>query len=132
MGGREEIQARMDEILLHENQNINQRLGYLAVAANVGTLLGLLGTIVGLINSFASVASLGAVEKSKVLTQGISLAMNTTAYGLIVAIPSLVMYAVLSTRATTLTEDLNQASLKAYNWLSFNFEAIPKKPRAVK
>jgi biopolymer transport protein ExbB len=127
MGGREEIQARMDEILLHENQNINQRLGYLAVAANVGTLLGLLGTIVGLINSFASVASLGAVEKSKVLTQGISLAMNTTAYGLIVAIPSLVMYAILSTRATTLTEDLNQASLKAYNWLSFNFEAIPKK-----
>ncbi|MCB0394253.1 MAG: MotA/TolQ/ExbB proton channel family protein, partial [Bdellovibrionales bacterium] len=85
-----------------------------------------------LIQSFASVANLNAVEKSKVLTQGISLAMNTTAYGLIVAIPSLIAFAILSNRANSLTEDLNQAALKAYNWLSFSYDGVPKKPRAVR
>lgn len=128
MGGREEIQAKMDEILSVENAKLERRTGFLAMLGNVGTLLGLLGTIIGLIQAFASVANRNPVEKSELLTQGVALAMNTTAYGLIMAIPALVMYAVLTNRSNQLQEDLNQAAFKAFNWLSFNYEAIPSRP----
>ncbi|OFZ15947.1 MAG: gliding motility protein [Bdellovibrionales bacterium RBG_16_40_8] len=125
MGGRDEIQAKMDEVLAVENAKLGRRTGFLAMLGNVSTLLGLLGTIIGLINAFASVANLNAAEKSILLTKGVALAMNTTAYGLITAIPALVMYAVLTNRTNHLQEDLNQAALKVFNWLSFNYEAIP-------
>ncbi|MCB0351246.1 MAG: MotA/TolQ/ExbB proton channel family protein [Bdellovibrionales bacterium] len=128
MGGREEIQAKMDEILAFENSKLERRTGFLSMLGNVGTLLGLLGTIVGLIQAFAAVANLNAVEKSVTLTKGVALAMNTTAYGLIMAIPALVMYAVLMNRTNHLQEDLNQAAFKVFNWLSFNYQAIPSRP----
>jgi biopolymer transport protein ExbB len=132
MGGREEIQAKMDEVLTHENAKLERRTGFLAMLGNVGTLLGLLGTIIGLIQSFSSVANINAAEKSILLTQGVALAMNTTAYGLIMAIPALVMYAVLMNRTSQLQEDLNQGSVKVFNWLSFNFESVSTKSRANK
>ncbi len=125
MGGREEIQAKMDEVLVHENSVLERRTGFLSMLGNVGTLLGLLGTIVGLIQAFSSVANLNATEKSALLTQGVALAMNTTAYGLIMAIPALVMYSVLTNRSSQLQEDLNQAATRAFNWLSFSYESIP-------
>ncbi len=124
MGGREEIQSRMDEVLLAENSKLEKRTGFLAMIGNVGTLLGLLGTIVGLIDSFASVANANPMEKAALLSQGISIAMHSTAYGLIMAIPALVMYAVLTNRANALSEDLNQAALMVFNWLSFNNESV--------
>jgi len=127
MGGKEEIQARMDEVILNETSKLETRTPFLAMLGNVGTLLGLLGTIVGLIKSFASVASIDPATKSEMLTQGISMAMNTTAYGLIMAIPALVMYAVLTNKTNKLIEDMNQASLKVYNWLSFSYESAPKR-----
>jgi biopolymer transport protein ExbB len=131
MGGREEIQAKMDEILLNENSRLEQRTGFLAMLGNVATLLGLLGTIVGMIDSFASVSSANPLEKATLLSQGISMAMYATAYGLVTAIPALVMYAVLTNRANRLAEDLNQAALRVFNWLSFNYESIPaRKVRA--
>ncbi|MEO0337550.1 MAG: MotA/TolQ/ExbB proton channel family protein, partial [Pseudomonadota bacterium] len=123
---REEIQAKMDEVLLAENAKLERRTGFLAMLGNVGTLLGLLGTIVGLIGSFGSVASVNPVEKAAMLTQGISMAMNTTAYGLIMAIPALVMFAILQNRANRIAEDLNQGSLKVFNWLSFNYETVDR------
>ena len=129
MGGKEEIQAKMDEILINENDKLGRLTGFLAVIGNIGTLLGLLGTIVGLIQSFASVSNLNPVEKSTQLTQGISMAMNTTAYGLIVAIPALVAYAILQNRSNKLTQDLNQAALRVFNWLRFSIE-MPKKASA--
>jgi biopolymer transport protein ExbB len=127
MGGREEIQAKMDEILLHENARLEKRTGFLAMIGNVGTLLGLLGTIVGLIESFSSAGSANPVEKATLLSQGIAMSMHCTAYGLIMAIPALVMYSVLQNRATNLAEDLNQGALKVFNWLSFNYESVPSK-----
>ncbi len=127
MGGREEIQARMDEILTVENAKLERRTGFLAMLGNVGTLLGLLGTVIGLIQAFAAVSNLNAVEKSVILTKGVALAMNTTAYGLIMAIPTLVMYAILMNRTNQLQEDLNQAAFKAFNWMSFNFENVSGK-----
>jgi biopolymer transport protein ExbB len=127
MGGREEIQAQMDEVLLNENSRLNKRTGLLAMLGNTGTLLGLLGTIVGLIQAFSSVSGVDPVEKAALLTQGIAMAMNTTAYGLIMAIPALVAFGILQSRANSLSEDLNQASLKAFNWLSFKYESVPKR-----
>lgn len=122
LGGREEIQGKMDEVLLHENAMIDRRTGFLTMLGNVATLMGLLGTITGMIQSFAAVAFAAPAEKAALLAAGISEAMNCTAYGLITAIPALIMYAVLQNRATLLAEDLNTAALKAFNWLSFSYE----------
>lgn len=120
MGGREEIQAKMDAVLLTENARLTRRTSYLAMLGNTATLLGLLGTIVGMIRSFAGIANADPVERSAVLAAGISEAMNATAYGLIVAIPALVTYTILQNRAQRLSEELNENSLRALNLLAFN------------
>lgn len=127
MGGKEEIQLKMDEVLLEENTRVEKRIGFLAMFANVATLLGLLGTITGLIHSFAGIANANPVEKATILSQGISLAMNTTAYGLIVAVPALIMYAVLQNRASRLTDDLNKAALNLFIQLGFHYEPVSDK-----
>jgi biopolymer transport protein ExbB len=129
MGGKEEIQMKMDEVLLDENSRVEKRIGFLAMFANVATLMGLLGTITGLIHSFAGIGNANAAEKAIILSKGISLAMNCTAYGLIVAVPALVMYSVLQNRATRLTEDLNKAALNLFIQLSFHYETVPSKRR---
>jgi biopolymer transport protein ExbB len=127
LGGKDEIAARMDEVLLSENSRFETRIGFLAMLGNVGTLLGLLGTIVGMIGSFDAVAQANPVEKATLLAQHISVAMYCTAYGLLMAIPALVMFSVLQNRATHLAEDLNQGSLKIYNWLAYSYETVPVK-----
>jgi biopolymer transport protein ExbB/TolQ len=124
-GGKDEIQGKMDEVLLHENSLLDRRVSFLAMLGNVATLTGLLGTITGMIRSFAAVAAANPADKAALLSSGISEAMNCTAYGLIVAIPALVAFAILQNRSNTLSEDLNQAALKAYNWLSYSFDAVP-------
>ena len=121
-GGKDEIRDKMDEVLLDANSQYERRTNFLAMLGNVATLTGLLGTIVGMIKSFTAVSSASPMEKAALLSTGISEAMNTTAYGLIVAIPALIMYAVLTNRANQLSEDLNQASLKIYNWLSYAYD----------
>ncbi|WP_413293964.1 MotA/TolQ/ExbB proton channel family protein [Bdellovibrio sp. HCB185ZH] len=133
MGGKEEIQLKMDEVLLEESSRVEKRIGFLAMFANVATLLGLLGTITGLIHSFAGIANANPAEKAAILSQGISLAMNTTAYGLVVAVPALIMYAVLQNRATRLTEDLNKAALNLFIQLGYHYAPVSdKKEKALK
>ncbi len=127
MGGKEEIQSKMDEVLLSENSILEKRTGFLAAIGNIGTLAGLLGTIIGLIGSFNAVANSNPIEKATLLSQGISMAMYATAYGLLMAIPALVMYAVYQNRATSLQEDINQSSLMIFNWLSYGYEPVTKK-----
>ena len=124
LGGKDEIQGKMDEVLLNETTQLEKRTAFLAMLANVGTLTGLLGTIVGMIKSFAAVAYANPTEKATLLADGIAIAMNTTAYGLIMAIPTLVMFAILTNRTTELSEDLNQGALKVYNWLSYAYEPV--------
>jgi biopolymer transport protein ExbB/TolQ len=128
LGGKEEIQGKMDEVLIHENALIDRRTGFLTMIGNVSTLLGLLGTITGMIRSFAAVAYANPSEKAALLSAGISEAMNCTAYGLIVAIPALVLYGILQNRANQVSEDLNQGGLKAFNWLSFAYEPAGFQP----
>ncbi|MDX9731349.1 MAG: MotA/TolQ/ExbB proton channel family protein [Bdellovibrionales bacterium] len=124
LAGKDEVQLRMDEVLLEEQTRLEKRTGFLAMLGNVATLLGLLGTITGMIKSFAAVGSANATEKATLLAAGISEAMNATAYGLIVAVPALVMYAVLQNRTNQLTDDLNKAALKLFIWLTYNFETV--------
>ncbi|MBX3019603.1 MAG: MotA/TolQ/ExbB proton channel family protein [Bdellovibrionaceae bacterium] len=132
MGGREEIQGKMDAVLLTENARLNRRTSYLAMLGNTATLLGLLGTIVGMIKSFAGIANADPVERSAVLAAGISEAMNATAYGLIVAIPALVTYTILQSRAQRLSEELNENSLRALNLLAFNQDMTAAKIKSKK
>lgn len=123
-GGKDEIQGKMDEVLLEENAHLDRRTAFLSMLGNVATLTGLLGTITGMIKSFAAVAFADPANKASLLSAGISEAMNATAYGLIVAIPALVAYAILQNRANRLAEDLNQGGLKVFNWLSYSYEPI--------
>lgn len=121
--GKEEIQLKMEELVLEETSRIEKRIGMLSMLANVATLLGLLGTIVGMIRSFSSISNAAGAEKARLLAEGISEAMNATAYGLIVAVPALVAFAILQNRANNLTEDLNKAALRLYIWFGFNVES---------
>jgi biopolymer transport protein ExbB len=123
-GGKDEIQGKMDEVLLHENSQLDKRVGFLSMLGNVATLTGLLGTISGMISSFAAVSQANPADKAALLSAGISEAMNATAYGLITAIPALVAYAILQNRSNALSEDMNQAGLKAFNWLSFSYDPV--------
>ena len=124
LGGKEEIQGKMDEVLIEENAHLDHRTAFLQMLGNVATLTGLLGTITGMIKSFAAVAFANPAEKASLLSAGISEAMNATAYGLIAAIPALVAYAILQNRANRLAEDLNQGGLKVFNWLSYAYEPL--------
>lgn len=124
LGGKEEIQGKMDEVLIAENSLLDQRTGFLSMLGNVATLTGLLGTITGMIKSFAAVAYANPSEKAALLASGISEAMNATAYGLITAIPALVAYAILQNRSNRLADDMNHSALKVFNWLSFTYEPI--------
>lgn len=126
MGGKEEIHAKMEEMIAVESAALDKRTSFLSMIGNVATLIGLLGTISGMIKSFSAVSMANAVEKATILSTGISEAMNCTAYGLIVAIPALVGYAILTNRSNLLQEDLNQACTKVLNWLCFNFEPVQK------
>ncbi|MCB0349023.1 MAG: MotA/TolQ/ExbB proton channel family protein, partial [Bdellovibrionales bacterium] len=127
MGGKEEIQSKMDEVLLAEHSILEKRTGFLAAIGNIGTLAGLLGTIIGLISSFNAVANSNPLEKATLLSQGISMAMYATAYGLLMAIPALVFFAIFQNRANSLSEDTNQGALMVFNWLSYNYEPVKKK-----
>lgn len=122
LGGKDEIQGKMDEVLIAENGLLDRRVGFLSMLGNVATLTGLLGTITGMIKSFAAVSYANPAEKAALLAAGISEAMNATAYGLITAIPALVAFSILNNRANRLAEDLNQSALRTFNWLSFSYE----------
>ena len=115
--GEREIQNAVDEVSLEVIPLIDKRLHYLAMAANVATLLGLLGTIQGLMQAFQAVGNADPSQKATLLASGISMALYTTAFGLLVAIPLLVVYSVLQTRAHKLTDEIDTFSVKLINLL---------------
>lgn len=113
----EEIQEGVDESAINEIPKLSQRINYLSMFANIATLLGLLGTIAGLQVSFSSLATVEASQKASMLAKGISQAMNTTAFGLIVAVPCMIMYTILSNKQKALAKDLDVAVVKLLNFL---------------
>jgi biopolymer transport protein ExbB/TolQ len=118
--GEEDVQAALDEATLREAPVIERRTGYLAMIGNVATLLGLLGTIVGLIKSFGAVSAANPADKATILSAGISEAMNCTAFGLGVAIPALIAYSVLQGRTQRMMDDVNESAVGLLNLILAN------------
>lgn len=112
---REDIELAMEEAMMEAVPRLEKRTHYLATLANIATLLGLLGTIIGLISAFTAVASASAADKADMLSASISVAMNTTAFGLMVGIPLLLVHALLQTKTTQLVDSLEMASVKMIN-----------------
>lgn len=112
-----DIQESVEEAAIIEVPRYSQRLNYLSLFANVATLLGLLGTIAGLMQSFNSLALVEASKKASLLAGGISQAMVTTAFGLMVAVPCMVMHTLLFNVQARLTKELDQSVVKLLNYL---------------
>jgi biopolymer transport protein ExbB len=114
-GSEHEIQQAMDEEALRELPKIEKRTGYLSMLGNLATLAGLLGTITGLIKSFASVAGVDPAMKATMLSRGIAEAMNCTAFGLGTGILGLAAFAVLNGRTQHILDGINQGTVEALN-----------------
>ncbi len=112
---REDIDAAMEEGMMEIVPRLEKRTHYLATLANVVTLLGLLGTIIGLIKAFTAVAAANPSEKSELLSASISIAMNNTAFALMVAIPFLLIHAFLQARTSEIVDSLEAAKVKFLN-----------------
>ncbi|MCI0505877.1 MAG: MotA/TolQ/ExbB proton channel family protein [Gammaproteobacteria bacterium] len=115
---RTDIEMAMEEGLMEVIPRLEKRTHYLATFANIATLLGLLGTIIGLIQAFTAVANANPADKADLLSASISVAMNTTAFGLIVAIPLLLIFTVLQTKTTELVDSMEMATVKFLNVIS--------------
>jgi biopolymer transport protein ExbB len=115
---REDIEIAMEESMMEIIPQLEKRTPYVALASSIATLLGLLGTIMGLIAAFTAVANANPAEKADLLSGSISVAMNTTAFGLIVAIPLLITSSVLTAKTGQIIDSLEMASVKALNVIS--------------
>jgi biopolymer transport protein ExbB len=117
---REDIEIAMEEGMMEIIPQLEKRTPYVALASSIATLLGLLGTIMGLIQAFTAVANANPAEKADLLSASISVAMNTTAFGLMVAIPLLITNSVLNAKTGQIVDSLEMASVKALNVISAN------------
>ncbi|MAA73435.1 MAG: flagellar motor protein MotA [Salinisphaeraceae bacterium] len=117
---RNDIEMAMEESLMDTMPRLEKRTHYLATFANIATLLGLLGTIIGLIQAFTAVANANPAEKADLLSASISVAMNTTAFGLMVAIPLLLLHAVLTSKTTSIIDSLEMATVRSTNIIFAN------------
>lgn len=112
---REDIEIAMEEGMMEIIPQLEKRINYIALYANLSTLLGLLGTILGLIAAFNAVANANPADKANLLSASISVAMNTTAFGLISAIPLLIVHSFLNSKAGAIVDSLEMASVKTLN-----------------
>jgi biopolymer transport protein ExbB len=115
---RDDIEIAMEESMMEIIPQLEKRTPYVALFSNIATLLGLLGTIMGLIEAFTAVANADPAEKADLLSASISVAMNTTAFGLMVAIPLLIVHANLSSKTTEIVDSLEMASVKTLNLIA--------------
>ncbi len=116
------IQNSVDEGTLEVIPRLQQRTGFLAMIGNVSTLIGLMGTIYGLIMAFNAVSEAGydAAQKSAFLAAGISTAMNTTLMGLAIAVPAIMMYTFIHNKTTRLIDEIDEHTVKLINLLTGN------------
>jgi biopolymer transport protein ExbB len=115
---RDDIEIAMEESMMEIIPQLEKRTPYVALFSNIATLLGLLGTIMGLIQAFTAVANADPAEKADMLSASIAVAMNTTAFGLIAAIPLLIMHAMLTSRTGEIIDSLEMASVKTLNLIA--------------
>jgi biopolymer transport protein ExbB len=118
----EEVQVALDGAVLKQTPRIEGWTGFLAVFGNVATLMGLLGTIIGLIKSFSAVsgAATESVEKAELLSKGISEALYCTAFGLIIAIPALVFFGYFQVRVGRIINDMVESTMHMMNLVVAN------------
>lgn len=114
---RDDVEKAVEESLVEVIPRLEKRTHFLATMANIGMLMGLLGTVIGLINAFAAVATANPAEKASLLAASISVAMNNTALGLIVAITLLLAHMYLESKTTELIDSFEVASIKFLNCL---------------
>jgi biopolymer transport protein ExbB/TolQ len=112
---REDVDAAMEEGMMEIVPRLEKRTHYIATFANVITLVGLLGTIIGLIKAFTAVANVNPAEKAELLAASISIAMNNTAFALMVAIPFLLIHAFLQARTSEIVDSLEAAKVSFLN-----------------
>jgi len=112
-----DIQEDVEEAAISQIHRYSVRLNYLSLFANIATLVGLLGTITGLMQSFTSLATVDAAQKASMLAAGISQAMITTAFGLIIAVPCMVAYTILANRQSALVKDLDESTVRLLNFM---------------
>ncbi len=115
---RDDIEIAMEESMMEITPQLEKRTPYVALFANISTLLGLLGTIMGLIEAFTAVANANPAEKADMLSASISIAMNTTAFGLMAGIPLLIIHAILNSKTGEIIDSLEMASVKTLNIIS--------------
>jgi biopolymer transport protein ExbB len=115
---RDDIEIAMEESMMEIIPQLEKRTPYVALLSNIATLLGLLGTIMGLIEAFTAVANANPAEKADLLSASISVAMNTTAFGLMSAIPLLLFHSKLTSTTGEIVDSLEMASVKALNSLA--------------
>jgi biopolymer transport protein ExbB len=115
---RGDIEIAMEESMMEIIPQLERRTPYVALLSNIATLLGLLGTIMGLIEAFTAVANANPAEKADLLSASISVAMNTTAFGLMAAIPLLILHAKLTSTTGQIVDSLEMASVKSLNIIS--------------
>ncbi|MCK5386726.1 MAG: MotA/TolQ/ExbB proton channel family protein, partial [Gammaproteobacteria bacterium] len=115
---RDEIETAIEDSMLEIIPQLEKRTHYLSMFANIATLLGLLGTIIGLIKAFSAVAAVDPALKGEILSTSISVAMNTTAFGLMTAIPLILIYTILQAKTTEIIVSLEMAVVKFLKLLS--------------
>ena len=115
---RDDIEIAMEESMMEIIPQLEKRTPYIALFSNISTLLGLLGTIMGLIEAFTAVANANPAEKADLLSASISVAMNTTAFGLMAGIPLLIVHAYLTSKTGEIVDSLEMASVKTLNIIS--------------
>jgi biopolymer transport protein ExbB/TolQ len=108
----------MEETLMAIIPRLEKRTHYLATFANMSTLAGLLGTIIGLIHAFTAVSNADPADKAELLSASISIGMNCTAFGLMVAIPLVLVHSLLQTKTTELIDSLEMVSVKIVNTIA--------------
>jgi biopolymer transport protein ExbB len=115
---REDIEIAMEEGMMEIIPQLETRTPYLGLFANIATLLGLLGTVMGLIEAFTAVAHAAPSEKADLLAAAISVGMNTTAFGLMWGIPLMMLHSYMVAKTGAIVDSLEMASVKTLNIIS--------------
>lgn len=118
--GEKNMERALESAMIKVVPKVSRRIAYLSMFANVATLLGLLGTIVGLIEAFKGVAQADAAVKQDILSKGIAVAMFTTAFGLIAAIPSMIAYSVLQARQNVILSQVQSSATDLLKYFALN------------
>ena len=114
-GRRDDIELAMEEGVMEAIPQLEKRTQYISTLANIATLMGLLGTIMGLISAFTAVANAAPADKATLLSNSISIAMNTTAFGLMAAIPLLLCHTFLQAKTNEIIDSIEMAGVKFLN-----------------